>query len=94
MRCGQSKLLYNSTDDGCFPSQLVSDKPLTIPGMLQDTFEDSDELLAVKENISKLQTALSKLACCLLEELRERNISVNDVVDYITFTPLSFNREI
>ena len=80
----------NSTDDGSFSSQLVSNMPLAIPEKL----EHSDELLAVKENISKLETTLSELAFCLLRELREKSISVDDIVDYLCVVPLSFNREI
>ena len=87
---------YNSTDDGSFPSQLVSDMPLAIHGMPQklDTFEHSDKLLSVKENILKLENSFHELAYRLLGELREKNIHVNNIVDCLTVTQWSKNKEV
>ena len=51
-------------------------------------------LSSVKENIFKLEIVFSELARCLLSELRERSISVINIVDHLTVIPQSFNREI
>ena len=51
-------------------------------------------LLSVTKNISKLERTFLDLGRFLLRELIESSISVNDIVDHLTFTPLSFNKEI
>ena len=83
---------YNSTDDNSIPSQLVSDNPLAIQKL--DTLEHLDKLLAVKKNILKLEDSLSELVHRFLGELRERNIPVSDIINYLTSIQWSKNKEV